>query len=178
LYRFVPLGYKPRLHKMRSSRPPCFHCPRPMRTSSSRLEFLRRHGLPGARWGGGAETAPWQREGGPARGGAWRLGLQACARVVLIGLGQSSHGGRDARIFEAKVCLVCIALYRFYAFVPIWTSRHFFFPSKMRSSNLPCFCCYRLMRWFGAFGRVVRQQRVAGVSDGWRPKAWFFWFAA
>ena len=109
---------------------------------------------------------------------AWRLGLQSCARVVLIGLGQSSHGGRDARIFGAEVCLVCIVLYRFYAFVPIWTCRHFFFSSKMRSSNSPCFCCYRLMRWFGAFGRVVRQQRVAGVSGGWRPKACFFWFAA
>ena len=59
-------------------------------------------------------------ETGRARAaGLWRLGLQLFARVVHIGLGQSLHGGDDARIFGAEVCLVCIILYRFYVFVPI-----------------------------------------------------------
>ena len=68
-------------------------------------------------------------------------------------------------------------LYRLVPFLRFCTDfdlSQLFFASKMRSSNLPCFCCYSLMRWFGAFGRVVRQQGVAGVSDGWRPKHVFF----
>ena len=89
------------------------------------------------------DGAMGERRGERARGGPWRLGLQSCARVVHIGLGQSLHGGRDARIFEAEVCLVCIVLYRFRAFVPIWTSRHFFFRQK---------CAHRIRRAFVAVG--------------------------
>ena len=67
-------------------------------------------------------------------------------------------------------------LYRFVPFSRVCTDLDLtplFFSSKMRPSNSPCFCCCRLMRRFGAFGRVVRQQRVAGVSDGGRPKTCF-----
>ena len=66
-------------------------------------------------------------ETGRARAaGLWRLGLQLFARVVHIGLGQSLHGGDDARIFGAEVCLVCIVLCRLYGFVPILAFRNYF----------------------------------------------------
>ena len=59
----------------------------------------------------GATNACARETGERARGEPWRLqGLQSFARVVHIGLGQSSHGGDDERIFGAEVCPICIVL--------------------------------------------------------------------
>ena len=81
-------------------------------------------------------------ETGRARtGGPWRLGLQLFGRVVHTGLGQSLHGGDDARISGAEVCIVCVVLYRFYRFVLILTLRNFFLLQK---------CAHRICRAFVA----------------------------
>ena len=160
---------------MRASRSPCFCCYRPMRTCDSRTKFLGRHGHPGPRGGGGAgRRHNYGRETGGARAGG-----TVALRVAVV-RARSPYRAR-AIIARRTRCAHFWSrglsrLYRFVPFSRVCTDLDLtplFFSSKMRPSNSPCFCCCRLMRRFGAFGRVVRQQRVAGVSDGGRLKTCF-----